>query len=58
MLRALRPISRQLIPTPRPFTTQLRNMSASYQTVATEAAPKAIGPYVQATKFGDLLFTS
>ena len=58
MLRALCPLSRQLVSTPRTFTTQLRSMSASYQTVATEAAPKAIGPYVQATKFGDFLFTS
>ena len=28
------------------------------QTIATDKAPKAIGPYVVATRFGDLVFTS
>jgi len=62
MLRVLRPLItlRHLTSIPRltTTTTHLRTMSSSYEIVATEAAPKAIGPYVQATKFGDFLFTS
>lgn len=33
-------------------------MSERFETIATTGAPAAIGPYAQAVRFGDLLFTS
>ncbi|WP_426450015.1 RidA family protein [Paenibacillus sp. S-38] len=33
-------------------------MTTKLQTIATEGAPAAIGPYSQAVRFGNLLFTS
>lgn len=53
-------LSRPIVSSSAPsfHTSSVTEMSAAYKVVQTEAAPAAIGPYVQATVHNGLIFTS